>query len=173
MAPSAKLDGLSPRRNLVEGAGPVKTLIVMVYCHLSVTLLCLNVMFDLVVFGAPVYLFHIIGLLPYKIYLAITSSIINWTTPIVFTMPMVLSGTKLYCNDIDLMIESKATNSLLLANHGSVSCFTASLSKIRYQFYFRPIKCRSLYFVFSTITAYRLDGSNVLWVPEITIGKSM
>ena len=33
---------------------------------------------------------------------------------------MVISGTKVYCNDIDLLIEAKASDSsLLLANHGS------------------------------------------------------
>jgi len=33
---------------------------------------------------------------------------------------MVFSGTKLYCNDIDLLVEAKASeSSLLLANHGS------------------------------------------------------
>jgi len=109
----------SPKRNLVEGAGPVKTLLVMIYCHFSVTLLCLNVALDLVVFGLPVYILYAIGLLPQTLYLKITTAIINFTTPIVFFMPMVCSGTKLYCNDIQLLIECNQTNSLLLANHGS------------------------------------------------------
>eukprot|EP00569_Conticribra_weissflogii_P015126 CAMPEP_0171409084 /NCGR_PEP_ID=MMETSP0880-20121228/23510_1 /TAXON_ID=67004 /ORGANISM="Thalassiosira weissflogii, Strain CCMP1336" /LENGTH=63 /DNA_ID=CAMNT_0011925483 /DNA_START=183 /DNA_END=371 /DNA_ORIENTATION=- len=34
-------------------------------------------------------------------------------------MPMILSGTKIYCNDIELLVEAKSKNSLLLANHGS------------------------------------------------------
>lgn len=113
------LDGNSPQRNLVDGAGPAKTALVMLYSHFAVALLCLNVGFDLFLFGLPVYLLHSIGLLSNKLYLAITTKIINFTTPIVFTMPMVLSGSKIYCNDVDLLAEAKSTNSLLLANHGS------------------------------------------------------
>ena len=107
------------RRPLVEGAGPLKTLLVMIYCHFSVSLLCLNVMFDLLLFGAPVFLLHKIGLLSNKAYLAVTTSIINWTSPIVFAMPMVFSGSKLYCNSVGLLVESKSADSLLLSNHGS------------------------------------------------------
>ena len=47
------------------------------------------------------------------------TSLINYTTPIVFSMPMIFSGSKMYCDDAELMIESKAKNSLLLSNHGS------------------------------------------------------
>ena len=35
-------------------------------------------------------------------------------------MPLVLSGTRVYCNNPDLLAECKGGNSLLLANHGSV-----------------------------------------------------
>ena len=98
-----------------------KDVLVMLYSHFSVALLCLNVMFDLLVFGLPVFLLNAIGLLPNKACLAITTRILNWTTPTVFTMPMLLSGSTVYCNDVDLLIKSKESNSLLLANHGSVS----------------------------------------------------
>ena len=91
----------------------------MLYSHLSVTILCINVTFDLVLLGLPIYALHAVGLLPMKLYLAATTLIINWTTPIVFAMPLVLSGSKVYCNDVDLLVESKSTNSLLIANHGS------------------------------------------------------
>ena len=118
MASPAKPSG---RRCLIEGAGygPWKTFFVMLYSHFAVALLCLNVGFDLLFFGVPVYLLHIIGLLPNSLYLKITSFIMNWTTPIVFAMPMVFSGSKLYTNDIDLLVEDKSKNSLLLTNHGS------------------------------------------------------
>ena len=106
-------------RHLVDGAGMIRTVAVMLYCHFCVALLCLNVMFDLFFLGAPVFLLHKIRLLPTKLYLSVTTFIISWTTPIVFTMPMIFSGTKMYCNDIDLLIEAKSKNSLLLANHGS------------------------------------------------------
>ncbi|KAL7531927.1 hypothetical protein ACHAWF_003964 [Thalassiosira exigua] len=104
---------------LAEGGGMLKNASVILYAHFTVALLCLNVMFDLLVFGAPVFLLHKIGMLPNKLYLAITTFIINWTTPIVFTMPMILTGSKVYCNDLDLLVECKETNSLLLSNHGS------------------------------------------------------
>jgi 1-acyl-sn-glycerol-3-phosphate acyltransferase len=40
--------------------------------------------------------------------------------PIIGSYRKVLSGTKVYCNDIDLLIEAKAGySSLLVANHGS------------------------------------------------------
>ncbi|KAL7513848.1 hypothetical protein ACHAXN_012477 [Cyclotella atomus] len=76
-------------------------------------------MFDLVFLGLPVFLLHKARILPKKLYLSITTTIINWTTPIVFSMPLVFSGSKVYCNDIALLEEAKASNSLLLSNHGS------------------------------------------------------
>lgn len=54
-----------------------------------------------------------------KFYLPITTAIINWTTPIVFFIPLVFSGSKIYCNDVSLLEEAKSKNSLLLSNHGS------------------------------------------------------
>ena len=108
-----------PRRSLVEGAGTLKTLVVMTFCHFSVALLCLNVLFDLVVFGLPTFILYAIGLLPSTLYLKMTTMIINYTTPIVMFMPMMFSGTTLYVNDVDLLVECNSTNSLLLANHGS------------------------------------------------------
>ena len=118
-ATAAKVGVCPPKRHLVEGAGMLKIMSVMIYCHFSVALLCLNVMFDLLLLGLPVFVLHKIRVLPSNLFLFITTSIINWTTPIVFTMPIVLSGTRIYCDDIDLLIESKSTNSLLLSNHGS------------------------------------------------------
>ena len=94
-------------------------LAVMIYSHFSVALLCLNVLFDLVVFGLPTFLLYAIGLLPSTLYLKMTTMIINYTTPIVMFMPMMFSGTTLYVNDVDLLVECNSTNSLLLANHGS------------------------------------------------------
>ena len=106
-------------RQLVDGAGPIKTIFVMIYCHLSVALLCLNVMFDLLFLGTPVFLLHKMHILPKRLYLAITTAVIHWTTPIVFFMPLVFSGSKVYCNDLALLEEAKSKNSLLLSNHGS------------------------------------------------------
>eukprot|EP00551_Chaetoceros_affinis_P019411 CAMPEP_0203741734 /NCGR_PEP_ID=MMETSP0092-20131115/54752_1 /ASSEMBLY_ACC=CAM_ASM_001090 /TAXON_ID=426623 /ORGANISM="Chaetoceros affinis, Strain CCMP159" /LENGTH=74 /DNA_ID=CAMNT_0050628605 /DNA_START=140 /DNA_END=361 /DNA_ORIENTATION=- len=48
---------------------------------------------------------------------------------------MVLSGTKVYADDVDILIESKENDSLLLANHGSridwmVGMFIGHLSEL-------------------------------------------
>lgn len=91
----------------------------MLFCHASVTFLCMNVMFDLVIFGIPLFLLNAIGILQSTAFYKLTSMIINWTTPIVYGIPMVLSGTKLYIDNIDILLDSKSTDSLLLANHGS------------------------------------------------------
>jgi hypothetical protein len=107
------------KRELVPGAGLFATIAVMLFSHCSVAMLCLNVLFDLFFFGLPVFLLHKMKILPTRMYLALTTAIINWTTPIVYGIPMVLSGSKVYCNDIDILLESKSNNSLLLANHGS------------------------------------------------------
>ena len=109
----------APRQLVGGGAGVFKTIAVMIYCHLSIALLCLNVMFDLLFLGTPVFLLRKTKILPTKLYLAITTAIINWTTPIVFFMPLVFSGSKVYCNDVALLEEAKSKNSLLLSNHGS------------------------------------------------------
>lgn len=116
----ANNDNNPEKRYLVgRDASIFKTVGVMIYCHFSVALLCLNVLFDLFFLGTPVYLLHKIKVLPMNLYLGITTAIINWTTPIVFFMPLVFSGSKVYCNDIALLEETKSKNSLLLSNHGS------------------------------------------------------
>ncbi|KAL3765171.1 hypothetical protein ACHAW5_008590 [Stephanodiscus triporus] len=33
---------------------------------------------------------------------------------------MIISGTKIYCDNVDLLAECRSTNSLLLSNHGSI-----------------------------------------------------
>jgi 1-acyl-sn-glycerol-3-phosphate acyltransferase len=110
---------LPKKRQLVGDAGILKTVSIMIYCHFAVALLCLNVMFDLLFLGLPVFLLRKAGILSNKLYLSITTIIINWTTPIVFFMPLVFSGSKVYCNDVSLLEEAKTSNSLLLSNHGS------------------------------------------------------
>ena len=77
------------RKPLVENAGIFKTILVMAFCHASVTLLCVNVMFDLFVYGIPVYILRRVGLLSDRLYYSLTSKIIDWTTPIVYGIPMV------------------------------------------------------------------------------------
>jgi len=106
-------------RPLVEGASTMKTFFLMIYCHFSIALLCMNVLFDLVIFGLPAWLLYTIGLFSNRLYLKVTTWIINFTTPVVFFQPMMLSGTKIYCNDANLLTECSRTDSLLLANHGS------------------------------------------------------
>lgn len=98
----------------------LKSLAVTAYCHFAISLLCFNVLFDLALFGIPLFLSYKMRLLSPSLFLRFTTILINLTTPIVLAMPMVFSGTKVYCNDIDLLIEAKASeSSLLLANHGS------------------------------------------------------
>lgn len=98
----------------------IKLLAVTAYCHFAVTLLCLNVLFDLTIFGAPLFALRKLQLLSSTTFLRCSTFLINWTTPIVFAMPMIFSGTVLYCNDTDLLVEAKASeSSLLLSNHGS------------------------------------------------------
>jgi len=126
---------VSPRKHLVDGAGVGKTILVMMYCHLSVALLCMNVMFDLFFCGVPLYLLHHIGMTPSRIHCALTSMLINWTTPIVYGIPMVLSGTRVFVDDLDILIESKSKDSLFLANHGSridwmIAMFIGHLKKV-------------------------------------------
>jgi len=98
----------------------LKSLTVKAYCHFAISLLCFNVLFDLALFGIPLFILYKMQILSPSLFLRCTTFLINWTTPIVLAMPMIFSGTKLYCNDIDLLIEAKASeSSLLLANHGS------------------------------------------------------
>ena len=94
----------------MRGKGKLKSIAVMAYCHFSVSLLCLNVLFDLTMFGFPLYMLHIMRILPYALFLRLTTLLIEWTTPIVFAMPLVFSGTKVFCNDLDLLVEAKATS---------------------------------------------------------------
>ena len=91
----------------------------MCYCHFAVTTLCINVIFDLIVIGFPLVILKKIGILSEERFIKYATSLINWTTPIVYGMPLVFSGSKIYCNDIDLLVEAKSENSVLLANHGS------------------------------------------------------
>lgn len=118
-----RADSHSPRmlqgQRLFNDSSIIEIVAVNIYCHISVALLCLNVMFDLLFLGIPVFLLHKMRILPNRLYLSITSVIINWTTPIVFFMPLVFSGSRVYCNDIALLEETKKQNSLLLSNHGS------------------------------------------------------
>jgi len=107
------------RQPLVQGAGLFKTLLVMLFCHMSVTFLCVNVMFDLFVAGIPIYLLNMIGILPSQAFFKLTTLITNWTTPIVYGIPMVISGTKVYIDNVDILNSAKERDSLLLANHGS------------------------------------------------------
>lgn len=107
------------RKTLVENAGLFKTIAVMTVCHLSVSLLCLHVMFDLVLYGVPLFLIHSLGIISNDTFYSLTSKVINWTSPIVFGFPMVFSGTKVFTNDANILLESKSQNSLLLSNHGS------------------------------------------------------
>jgi hypothetical protein len=85
------------RKPLVgDNVGFVKTFLIMAYSHLCVTLLCINVIFDLVVYGVPAYVF----ILPFSksLFRTYMTHLINYTTPIVFNLPMILSGTKLHCD---------------------------------------------------------------------------
>lgn len=107
------------RKSLVQDAGLIETIFVMCFCHLSVTFLCMNVLFDLLIFGMPLFLLNATGILNSKLFHSLTTSVINWTTPIVYGIPMVLSGTKVYVDHFDILVQSKEKDSLLLANHGS------------------------------------------------------
>mmetsp|Transcript_1001 Transcript_1001/g.1361 ORF Transcript_1001/g.1361 Transcript_1001/m.1361 type:complete len:200 (+) Transcript_1001:898-1497(+) len=98
----------------------LKSLAVRAWCHFAISLLCFNVLFDLALFGVPLFMFYKMRFLSPSLFLRCTTFLINWTTPIVLAMPMIFSGTKIYCNNLDLLIEAKASeSSLLLANHGS------------------------------------------------------
>ncbi len=112
------MTGQHTRRPLLEEASILKTLAVMIFSHASVSIMCICVLFDLVVLGLPCFLLHRIYLIPPRLFYKITSMLIDWTTPVVL-LPMVLTGTKVYSENIDLLIEAKSNNSLLLANHGS------------------------------------------------------
>ena len=125
----------TPRKPLVDGVGIWKTILVMMYCHLCVTILCVNVMFDLFFCGVPLYFLNFAGITSSTIHCTLTSILINWTTPIVYGIPMVLSGTKVFVDNLDILIESKAKSSLYLSNHGSridwmVAMFIGHLKKI-------------------------------------------
>jgi len=128
---------------------------VMMYCHLSVATLCMNVMFDLFFCGVPVYLLHLVGMTSSRIHCALTSMLIDWTTPIVYGIPMVLSGTKVFVDNLDILIESKSKSSLFLSNHGSridwmVAMFIGHLKIIGDR---ASIRCR-VGFVCETVIQY-------------------
>lgn len=97
----------------------IQMIVIMTYCHFSVTLLCIHVMFDMFVVGAPLLTLTMLGLISQEQYSQHMTTLIHWTTPIVYAMPLVFSGSQIYCDDMDLLIEARNTNSLLLANHGS------------------------------------------------------
>jgi|AntRauTorckE5430_2_1112549.scaffolds.fasta_scaffold03320_4 1-acyl-sn-glycerol-3-phosphate acyltransferase len=88
----------------------------------------MNVAIDLVV-GC------ILFFLPSKIFYRLSTQLINYTTPIVYGIPMVLSGTKMFVDQVDIMQASKSTNSLLLSSHSSridwmVAMFIGNLTNI-------------------------------------------
>ena len=93
-APASESGGAAakPRRPLLEGAGPLRTLLVMIYCHFSVAILVMNVAYDLIAFGLPAFILHMIGLLPNRIYLAITTAIINCSAKGSALLPGVLAA---------------------------------------------------------------------------------
>ncbi|GMH70283.1 hypothetical protein TrRE_jg10717 [Triparma retinervis] len=106
------------RKPLVAaGAGFVKTVLVMAFSHASLCALCVNVAFDLILWGLPAYIL----LLPLskRTFRRYMGGLINYTTPIVFNLPMVLSGTTFHCDSLELLRQCKQTNALMLANHGS------------------------------------------------------
>lgn len=107
------------RKPLVQNAGIIKTIFVMAFCHFSVTFLCINVMFDLLFIGLPLFIIHLTGIMSNKNFYRLTTSLINWTTPIVYGFPMVFSGTEVFVDNIDILLSSKRSDSLLLSNHGS------------------------------------------------------
>lgn len=110
---------LGPLRKPLVGAGSglIKTVLVMAYSHAALCALCVNVAFDLIIYGLPAYVL----LLPFskRIFRLYMGGLINYTTPIVFNLPMILSGTTFHCDSLELLRTCKKTNSLMLANHGS------------------------------------------------------
>ena len=62
---------------LVENAGLFKTVIVMLFCHASVAFLCANVMFDLIIFGIPLYILKSFYILPSKLFYQLTTKLIT------------------------------------------------------------------------------------------------
>jgi 1-acyl-sn-glycerol-3-phosphate acyltransferase len=110
------LPAKSTRKPLVPNTGPIATILIMSFSHFCVTLLCLNVLFDLFILGIPGYALSIFSPKLFRRYM---TSLINWTTPIVFAAPMLWSGTGVYIDDPWLLAKAKSDNSLLLANHGS------------------------------------------------------
>ena len=85
--------GPTGRKPLVSAdCSYLKTFLIMLYSHLCVALLCINVIFDLVIYGLPAYFL----LLPFskRAFRKYMTALTNYTTPIVFNLPMILSGTK-------------------------------------------------------------------------------
>ncbi len=101
-------------------AGYLQTIAVMIFAHFCVTALCLNVAFDLFVLGLPGYALLLIPKYGLRMFRSYMTMLTNYTTPIVFNLPMIISGTKLHCDSMDFYENKvKSTNSLMLANHGS------------------------------------------------------
>ena len=94
----------------------LKTCVVMLYSHLAMTLLVLNLSFDLIVFGLPSLLLRLFNQFAFR---NLMTHLINYTTPIVFSMPVCVSGVKIYIDNLDYLRISKSDNSLILSNHSS------------------------------------------------------
>jgi len=95
------------------------TALVMSYCNLSITILCLNVVFDLFIIGFPLYCLKKCHVISKEQYVRYMTSLVHWTTPIVYSMPLIFSGSRIYCDNMHLMLEARNNDSLMLANHGS------------------------------------------------------
>jgi len=126
------LETKAVRKPLVEGAGVVKTFLTMLFAHLGVCLLCINVLFDLFILGIPAYLISFVSMKYFRAYM---TALINFTTPIVFNLPMNWSGTKVYMDKPELLAKAKEDNALMLANHGSridwmIGMFVSYLTKL-------------------------------------------
>lgn len=107
-------------------------ILLTVYGHLVVTSICINVAFDLVI-GIFLKL-----ALPAELFLQATTLLIDFTTPIVYGLPLAYSKVFLAKSDVDLLVEAKAKDSLLLANHGSridwmIAMFAGHLKKPFYE----------------------------------------
>lgn len=107
----------------------MKKILLTVYGHLIVTSICINVAFDLAI-GIFLKL-----ALPSELFLKATSYLIDFTTPIVYGLPLAYSKVFLAKSDVDLLVEAKAKDSLLLANHGSridwmIAMFAGHLKKL-------------------------------------------
>jgi len=76
-------------------------------------------MFDLFIFGLPLIVFKFFYIISEERFVKMMTVLIHWTTPIVYAFPLIFSGSKIYCDDLDLLIQARENNSILIANHGS------------------------------------------------------